>query len=167
MCQALPTKPHCRVFRRAAKTPGLSDKPPKPNHLYFYLHHCQAPLTNVPETIHSTSPNCPVDLCIVFETETLDHLFNFTTYSTSLICLIDPCIVFETETLPHLLNHHLCSEPTDLKYYSIRRKDMSHGGERVGLMIDDGRISFTYIKETAHPRVGPAISDYSRLPSST
>ena len=32
------------------------------------------------------------------------------------------------------------------------------------LMIDDGRISCTYIKETAHPRVGPAISDYSRLP---
>ena len=33
-----------------------------------------------------------------------------------------------------------------------------------GLMIDDGRISCTYIKETAYPREGPAISDYSRLP---
>ena len=31
-------------------------------------------------------------------------------------------------------------------------------------MIDDGRISCTYIKETAYPREGPAISDCSRLP---
>ena len=48
---------------------------------------CQAHPMNVPETIHSASLNCPVDLCIVFETETLHHLFNFTTYSTCAIVL--------------------------------------------------------------------------------
>ena len=35
-----------------------------------------------------------------------------------------------------LYPHHLCSEPMDLKYYSIRRLGMSQEGERVGLMID-------------------------------
>ena len=31
--------------------------------------------------------------------------------------------------------HHLCSGPMDIKYYSIRRLDMTQGGE-LGLMID-------------------------------
>ena len=62
--------------------------------------------------------------------------FTFTFYSTSPNCPFDPCIVFEPETLHHLLHHHLCSEPMDFMYYSIRRRDMPHGGERVGLMID-------------------------------
>ena len=33
-------------------------------------------------------------------------------------------------------NHHLSSEPMDFAYYSIRRKEMSQGGEWIGLMID-------------------------------
>ena len=66
--------------------------------------------TNEAKTLHSTSLNCPVDLCIVFETKTLHHRFNFTTYSTLLNCPIDPCIVFEAETLHHLLDfvHSSC-----------------------------------------------------------
>ena len=48
------------------------------------------------------------------------------------------------ETLHQLLCHHLCSEPMDFTYYSIRRFDIPHGGEQIGLMID-GREDFSYI----------------------
>ena len=70
---------------------------------------CQAHPTNAPETIHSASLNCPVDPRIVFETETLHHLFNFTIYPTLFTCPVDPHIVFET---------------------SIRRIAMFHVGEQ-------------------------------------
>ena len=96
---------------------------------------CQTHPTNVSETIHSASLNCPIDLCIVFETEILHHLFNFTSYSTSCNCLIDPRIVFETETLD-LFNFTRPVDPRIVFETSIRRIAMFHGGEQWA-WIDD------------------------------
>ena len=72
--------------------------------------------------------NLPLDLCIdsrlalAFESETLHHLFNFTSYSTSLNCPVDPCTVFEAETPHHLLDfvHSSCQS-----LYCLRSRNTS------------------------------------------
>ena len=89
---------------------NLTPTRPSPVGHPFHLRFSTSPTS----TVLTALINCPVDLCIVFETETLD-LFNFTIYSTLFTRPVDPRIVFET---------------------SIRRIAMFHGGEQWA-WIDD------------------------------
>ena len=69
--------------------------------------------------------------CYRLESDLLSTQTTFTIDSTLLSTQVIDSISPSTR-----LYLRLCSEPMDFTYYSISRRDLSHGGERVELMID-------------------------------
>ena len=76
------------------------------------LNNCQAPLTNVPETIHSTSLNCPVNIWIVFEAECQRKLL-----------------------LPNLDTKLRLTEPQHKLPLPEPQHEATHEGERAGFLV--------------------------------
>ena len=78
----------------------------------------------------STRPCLTIDPTLSHNRLDLISIIDSISLSLDVIFTIDSTL---SSTRPYL---HLCSEPMDFTYYSIRRRDMPHGGERVELMID-------------------------------
>ena len=109
-CQALPTNvPEPLRISSMTSSPSLI-----PELLSSYLYYRLISVTD-----SSTRPCLTINSTLSLLLSRFHYQLNFTIDSTLL------------STRPYL-----CSEPMDFIYYSIRRRDRTHGGERVELMID-------------------------------